>query len=86
MMINYGNTIFFQNQLKILSRRMWPIPQMLSKLIQPFLKMVLFSPWHSPDSQFADEGFPGGSVVKKPPTNAGDVGSIPGLTISPREG
>ena len=24
-------------------------------------------------------GFPGGSVVKNPPANAGDVGSIPGL-------
>ena len=24
-------------------------------------------------------GFPGGSVVKKPPANAGDAGSIPGL-------
>ena len=23
-------------------------------------------------------GFPGGSVVKRPPANAGDVGSIPG--------
>ena len=25
------------------------------------------------------EGFPGGAVVKNPPTNAGDTGSIPGL-------
>ena len=24
------------------------------------------------------EGFPGGSVVKNPPANAGDTGSIPG--------
>ena len=24
-------------------------------------------------------GFPGGSLVKNPPTNAGDLGSIPGL-------
>ena len=24
------------------------------------------------------QGFPGGSVVKNPPTNAGDTGSIPG--------
>ena len=24
-------------------------------------------------------GFPGGSVVKNSPTNAGDVGSVPGL-------
>ena len=28
-------------------------------------------------------GFPGGSAVKNPPANAGDLGSIPGLDISP---
>ena len=31
-------------------------------------------------------GFPGGSVVKKPPDNAGDPGSIPELGRSPGEG
>ena len=31
------------------------------------------------------EGFPGGSVVKNLPANAGDVGSIPGLGRSPGE-
>ena len=31
-------------------------------------------------------GFPGRSVVKKLPANAGDVGSIPGLGRSSREG
>ena len=31
-------------------------------------------------------GFPGGSVVKKPPANAGDVGSIHGPGRSPGEG
>ena len=31
-------------------------------------------------------GFPGGSVVKKLPTNAGDTGLIPGLGRSPGEG
>ena len=36
----------------------------------------LFSPWTSP----------GGSVVKNPPANAGDVGSISGLRRSPGEG
>ena len=30
-------------------------------------------------------GFPGGSEVKNPPANAGDVGSIPGLGRSPGE-
>jgi len=35
------------------------------------------------------QGFPGGLVVKKPSTNAGDIGdlgSIPGSGRSPREG
>ena len=31
-------------------------------------------------------GFPGGSVVKKPPASAGDVGSVPGLGTSAGEG
>ena len=30
--------------------------------------------------------FPGGSVVKNKPVNAGDMVSIPGLGRSPREG
>ena len=32
------------------------------------------------------EGFPGGSLVKNPPANAGNPGSIPGLGRSPGEG
>ena len=31
-------------------------------------------------------GFLGGSVVKNPPANAGDMGSIPGSRESPGEG
>ena len=31
-------------------------------------------------------GFPGGSVVKTPPANAGDMGSTPGLVRSSEEG
>ena len=31
-------------------------------------------------------GFPGGSVVKDPPVNAGDLGLIPGSERSPEEG
>ena len=31
-------------------------------------------------------GFPGGSVVKNPPVNAGNTGSIPGWGRSPGEG
>ena len=33
-----------------------------------------------------DLGFPGGSVVKNLPANAGDTGSIPGFGRCPREG
>ena len=32
------------------------------------------------------QGLPGGSVVRNPPANEGDVGSIPGLGRSPEEG
>ena len=32
------------------------------------------------------EGFPGGSVVKNLPANAGDAGSVPGLGRPPGEG
>ena len=31
-------------------------------------------------------GFPGGSMVKNPPANAGDVGSVPELGRFPGEG
>ena len=33
----------------------------------------------SANKRFAMRDFPGGSVVKNPPANAGDTGSIPGL-------
>ena len=32
------------------------------------------------------KGFPGGSLVKNPPANAGDMGLIPGLRRYPGEG
>ena len=35
---------------------------------------------------FAVKGFPGGSVVKNPPFNAGDQGLIPGSERSPGQG
>ena len=35
---------------------------------------------------YAYTGFPGGSVVKNLPANAGNIGSIPGLRRSPEEG
>ena len=33
-----------------------------------------------------DQALPGGALVKNPPTDAGDVGLIPGLGRSPGEG
>ena len=36
--------------------------------------------------QYINMGFPGGSVIKNLPTNAGDVGTIPELGRSPGEG
>ena len=34
----------------------------------------------------SEVGFPSGAVVENPPTNAGDMGSIPGSGRSPGEG
>ena len=58
-------------------------------------RMIFLSPSNppiQPDNHcylFLIQGFPGGSVIKNPPTNAGDardVGSIPGFGRSPEEG
>ena len=35
---------------------------------------------------FLNSGFPHGSMIKNPPANAGDMGSIPGSERSPGEG
>ena len=37
-------------------------------------------------STMCNVGFPGGSIIKILPANAGDAGSIPGLGRSPGEG
>ena len=45
--------------------------------------------WRPRDLQLqdgADPGHPGGSVVKNPPAEAGDMGLIPGSGRSPGEG
>ena len=42
--------------------------------------------WLEFGEQSTKVGFPGSPVVKNPPANAGDVGSIPGLGISPGGG
>ena len=46
-----------------------------------FIQYMLISTW-----QYSIWGFPGGSMVKNLPANAGDAGSIPGLGRSPEEG
>ena len=50
----------------------------------------LHSPWVRRESDTTvhttSQGFPDGLVVKNPPANAGDTGSIPGLGRSPGEG
>ena len=42
--------------------------------------------WQIKHNTKFDSGAPGGSVVKNPPANAGDVGSIPELGRSPGKG
>ena len=42
--------------------------------------------WSICESQYHMGGFPGGSVVKNLPANAGDTGSVPGSGRSPGEG
>ena len=56
-----------------------------SHVAKPLLKIITF------DSCILMEAhgildFPGGSVIKNIPVNAGDVGLIPGLRRSPGEG
>ena len=53
------------------------------------LKAYYFSPVNSKNLAYLplfSLGFPGGSVVKNPPANARDAGSIPGSGRSPGEG
>ena len=50
-----------------------------------FLQHLLISVMSFP-AQWSSGGFSGGSAVKNPPANPGDVGSIPGLGRSLGEG
>ena len=53
------------------------------------VKFVFYCSIHTdfliPFPSFYCSGFPGGSAVKNPPANAGNMGSIPGLGRSPGE-
>ena len=56
-----------------------------SKMIIPALMEIQARHQWTVWSKSYKQGFPGGSVVKKPPANAGDTGSIPGLGRSLEE-
>ena len=60
------------------------IPQ--ARILEPIA--IPFSTIHSKHliPRSYDWGFPGGSVIKNPPANAGDTGLIPGLGRFPRGG
>ena len=45
----------------------------------PFLSQTFTPGCQSAEGKETGADFPGGPVVKEPPANAGDVGSIPGL-------
>ena len=52
----------------------------------PTLLHLRWTPWHLSACQACHQDFPGGSVVKNPPANTGDMGLIPGSGRSPGEG
>ena len=61
----------------VLGSRSWFTPSRLfHSMVTRFLQDFLLH----------QRGFPGGLLVKNPPANAGEVGSIPDLGISSREG
>ena len=81
---------------KILWRRKWqPTPVLLPGKSHG-RRLIGYSPWGGKESDTAERlyftyfrGFSGGTVVKNPPTNSGDIreaDSIPGLGRSPGEG
>ena len=64
---------------------MYPLVLFLSLLFLHF-QPVGITHRHRLAALMAVRGFLGGSVVKNPPANVGDVGSIPGSGRSPEEG
>ena len=61
-----------------ISSRIWGQPNILNITKKKFLSQL--------NSVIDLRGFPGGKVVKNPPTNTGDASSILGLGRSPGEG
>ena len=75
----------------------WRIPMDRGALQTEQRSLAGCSPWHHKEldtperlslsfHRVNNEGFPGGSVVKNPPANARDLGSIPGSGRSTGEG
>ncbi|XP_049550969.1 solute carrier family 35 member E3 isoform X3 [Orcinus orca] len=61
-----------------------PMSSAMLLVAVPFFEPVfaeggIFGPWSVSALKLLERGFPGGSVVKHPPANAGDTGSSPGL-------
>ena len=53
-------------------------------IMHPFLSSVWYkTKWIFQSGRDYNQGFPGGTVVKNPPTNAGDLGLIPTLGLIP---
>ena len=89
--------------MQVIGRIPWrrerqPTPVFLPGKSHGWRSLVGYSPWGHKESDTTEQlhftsqgkrGFPGGSVVKNPPVNAGDariLGSVPGLGRSPGEG
>ena len=61
------------------------IPKTTSTINRPLSQGFLFRTCQFTGPQFLSPDFPGGSVVKNPPANAGDPSSMCGLGRSPGE-
>ena len=80
-----SSTVSLYHALLLSFLLMYPLVLFLS------LRLLHFQPvgithWHRLAALMAVRGFLGDSVVKNPPANAGDAGSIPELRRSPRGG
>ena len=68
-----------------------PCSLQVEVVMEVVLRLIMYSlpfTYKPPKVSSGGKGgsFPGGSAVKKPPANAGDVGSTPGLGRSPGGG
>ena len=68
-----------RRKLRLREVKLPKVKQLVSDVLKPVSNLSFVC-------SYAYSGFPGGSVVKNPPVNAGDIGSIPGLGRSPGVG